>query len=181
MSRRPHGPRSALVAATLLTAALALAGCSAGTVTQTDTIVSQAVGATGQVGEMVLQDVAIDAGPTETVPSGAEVPLRGTIVNQSATPDRLVSVTTPYALGFRQEGAPIIPADNAVRIVGTEPLPPAPVAEANRALVGGTRVLLTGVTQQLRPGPTYAVTFTFERAGTVTVPVIVVGAGPSQG
>jgi len=181
MSRRPHGPRPALVVATLLTAALALAGCSAGTVTQTDTVVSQAAGSRGQVGPMILLDMSIDSGPTETVPSGVEVPLRGTIVNEGATADRLVSVSTPYAVGVRQEGVTTIPAENAVRIVGAEPLPAGPVDPANRGLAASMRLVLTGVTQQLRAGPTYAVTFTFERAGSVTIPMIVVGSGPSEG
>ena len=47
MSRRPRGTRPAIVVATLLTAGLALGGCSAGTVTNTDTVVSQAAGARG--------------------------------------------------------------------------------------------------------------------------------------
>jgi periplasmic copper chaperone A len=181
MSRRPRGTRPAIVVATLLTAGLALGGCSAGTVTQTDTIVSQAAGARGAVGAMALQDVSIDSGPVETVPSGVEVPLRGTIINEGAEPDRLVSVTTPYAVGFRQEGAPVIPGENAVRIIGAEPGPAGPSDPANRGVTASMRVVLTGVTQQLRAGPTYAVTFTFERAGAVTIPVIVVGSGPSEG
>jgi len=181
MSRRPHGPRSAIGVATLLTAALALAGCSAGTVTQTGTVVSQAAGAQGQVGQVLLRDMSIDSGPTETVPSGAEVPLRGTIINEGATADRLVSVSSPYAVGVRQEGAAVIPGSNAVRIVGAEPVPVGPSDPANRSVAGSMRLVLTGVTQQLRAGPTYAVTFTFERAGSVTVPMIVVGSGPSEG
>lgn len=181
MSRRPRGTRPAIVVATLLTAGLALGGCSAGTVTQTDTIVSQAAGARGAVGPMVLQDISIDPGPAETVPSGVEVPLRGTIINEGAEPDRLVSVTTPYAVGFRQEGAPVIPGENAVRIVGSDPIPAVGPGVPDSRIAGTMRLVLTGVTQQLRAGPTYAVTFTFERAGTVTLPVIVVGSGPSEG
>jgi copper(I)-binding protein len=180
MSRRPRGPRPGIVVATLLTAGLALAGCSAGTVTQTDTIVSQAAGATGQVGAIVLRDVSLDAGPTETVPAGGEVALRGTIVNQSPVPDRLVSVTSPYAVQVRQEGVGVIPGNNRLRIVGA---PPAPLEPPNldTRQAGSIRLTLIGVTQQLRPGPTYPVTFTFERAGTATVPVIVVGSGPAEG
>ncbi|MEJ2885866.1 hypothetical protein [Actinomycetospora aeridis] len=176
MSRRPRGTRPGIVAATLLTAALALAGCSAGAVTQTDTIVSQADGARGQAGPVALEDVSLEPGAQATTPSGGEVALRGTIVNDGATTDRLVSVTTPYALNVRQEGAAVIPQANAVRIVGDDP---GPVGPADAALgVGATmRLVLTGTTQQLRPGPTYEVTFTFERAGAVTVPVIVSGGG----
>lgn len=180
MSRRPRGPRPGIVVATLLTAALALAGCSAGAVTQTDTIVSQAAGARGQVGDIVLQDVSLDTGPAESVPAGGEIFVRGTIVNQGSTADRLVSVSTPYAVGARPEGQLAIPAENAVRMVGAEPAPIGPGSLDTR-LAGAMRIALTGVTQQLRPGPTYAVTFTFERAGAVTIPTIVVGAGPSVG
>jgi copper(I)-binding protein len=177
MSRRPRGPRPGIVVAILLTAALALAGCSAGTVTQTGTVVSQAAGARGQVGPMALRDIALESGPTGAVPAGAEVPLRGTIVNESPTPDRLVSVTTPYAIGVRQEGAAVIPGNTAVRIVGAAVGPAAPDSGQGPTM----RLTLTGVTQQLGAGPTYAVTFTFERAGTVTVPVIVVPPGATAG
>lgn len=180
MSRRPRGTRPAIVVATLLTAGLALGGCSAGTVTATDTIVSQADGASGQVGAIALRDVSLDPGPTATVPSGGEVPLRLTIVNESPVPDRLVSVTTPYAVGVRPEGATEIPGSNAIRVVGLDPGPVGP-AEPDSRVAGSARILLTGVTQQLRPGPTYEVTFTFERAGTVTVPVLVTGSGPAEG
>ena len=121
MSRRPRGTRPAIVVATLLTAGLALGGCSAGSVTQTDTIVSQADGATGQVGGILLRDVSLDAGPTNTVPSGAEVPLRLTIINQTPTEDRLVSVTSPYAVSARPEGPTTIPANNSLRIIGNDP------------------------------------------------------------
>lgn len=180
MSRRPRGPRPGIVAATLLTAALALAGCSAGAVTQTDTIVSQADGARGSIGPILLEDISIEPGPAGAVPSGGQATIRGTIVNNGATTDRLVAVSTPYAQSALPEGATAIPANNAVRLVGDEP---GPVGPADAALgVGGTaRVTLTGVTQQLRQGPTYAVTFTFERAGSVTVPVIVSGLGPPAG
>jgi copper(I)-binding protein len=173
MSRRPRGPRPGIVVATLLTAALALAGCSAGAVTQTDTVVSQAAGAYGQIGPIALRDLALDPGPEGRVPGGGEVALRGTLVNQGATPDRLVSVTTPYALSVRTEGATVIPNDNAVRLVGAPPAALAPPNPDSRQ-AGTARVTLTGVTQELRPGPTYALTFTFERAGSITIPVIVV-------
>ncbi|WP_328302199.1 copper chaperone PCu(A)C [Actinomycetospora sp. NBC_00405] len=180
MSRRPRAPRPAIVVATLLTAGLALGGCSAGSVTQTDTIVSQADGAAGQVGGILLRDVSLDAGPTNTVPAGAEIPLRLTIINQTPTEDRLVSVTSPYAVSARPEGPTTIPPNNSLRIIGNDPGPLGPPDPFVR--VGGSaRITLTGVTQQLRPGPTYEVTFTFEKAGTVSVPVLVVGEGDAEG
>jgi copper(I)-binding protein len=181
MSRRARGYRPAFVVATMLTAALALAGCSAGTVTQTDTIVQNtAVGAWGQVGEIAIRDLTIDGGPTKVVPAGAPALLKGGIVNESPEPDRLVSVSSPYAVSVVPEGATAIPGDNAIRIVGAEPGPVGPPNQDER--VSGTlRLTLQGTTQVLRPGPTYAVTLTFERAGTVTLPVIVTGGEVSAG
>jgi len=80
----------------------------------------------------------------------------------------------------RPEGPTTIPANNSLRIIGNEPGPLGPPDPFVR--VGGSaRITLTGVTQQLRPGPTYEVTFTFEKAGTVVVPVIVVGEGDAEG
>lgn len=178
MSRRPRGFRQAFVVATMLTAALALAGCGAGTVTQTDTIVSGAAGATGQTGDVLIRDMSIDGGPNEVVPAGTPAFLKGTIVNQGAATDRLVAVSSPYSVSATQEGDAVIPGSNAVRIVGTEPGPVGPPNLEDR-LSGTMRLALQGATQTLRPGPTYAVTFTFERAGTITVPVIVTGVGPS--
>ena len=181
MSRRARGYRPAFVVATMLTAALALAGCSAGTVTQTDTIVQNtAVGAYGQVGEIAVRDLTIDGGPNEVVPAGAPALLKGGIVNESPEPDRLVAVTSPYAVAVVPEGATAIPGDNAIRIVGADPAPVGPPNQDER-VTGTLRLTMQGSTQVLRPGPTYAVTLTFERAGTITLPVIVVGGEEAAG
>jgi copper(I)-binding protein len=181
MSRRARGYRPAFVVATMLTAALALAGCSAGTVTQTDTIVQNtAVGAYGQVGGIALRDLTIDGGLTEAIPAGAPAQLKGEIVNDDPLPDRLVSVSSPYAVAIVPEGATAIPGDNAVRIVGADP-GPVGLPNQDERVAGTLRLTMQGVTQVLRPGPTYAVTLTFERAGTITLPVIVVGAGEAAG
>lgn len=177
MSRRPLRPRPALVAATVMAAALTVGGCSAGAVTQTDTMVSTVTGAQGQAGEVLLRDITIDPGPQVTVPAGGTVALRGTLVNEGALGDRLVSVSTPYASQVRPEGQTTIPGDNATRLVGSEPGPVGPPIP-NVRFTGTGRITLAGVTQVLHAGPTYAVTFTFERGGTVTVPVPVVSSAP---
>ena len=180
MSRRPSGRRPALAVALLLTAGMALAGCSAGTVTQTDTSVSGAPGGIGHVGSIDIQPLTFDAGSTEVVAAGGSVPLRGTIVNQGGTADRLVAVSSPYAATIQAEGQTVIAGAQAVRMVGAEPGAIGP-ADPNARLAGTLRLTLRGVAQEMRPGPTYPVTFTFERSGTVTVPVIVVGTGPAAG
>jgi len=174
---RPRRRRAHVAAsATALLAALALSGCSAGAVTQTDTTITTVTGSMGQVGEMMVRDLSIDPGPEAVVPAGAMVTLRGSLVNEAALGDRLVSVSTPYATGVTAEGVTEIPGDNAIMIVGSRPGPVGPPPPDSR-LTGTARIVLAGATQVLHSGPTYPVTLTFERAGTVTVPVSVVSTG----
>lgn len=177
---RSRGRRTALVATTVLAAALTLAGCSAGAVTQTDTSLSGAPGTFGNAGQILVRDMTFDAGPQQVTPAGGQVTLKGTIVNQGGTTDRLVSVSTPYAQQVSAEGATTLPGDGAIRVVGSEPGAVGP-PRANARETGELRLTLTGVTQVMRPGPTYDVTFQFARSGSVTVPVIVYGAGPAAG
>lgn len=78
-----------------LGAALALAGCGAGQITQTDSQQPAVNGTYAQVKTIVLRDVAVQyptSGPG--YPIGATPALTLTIVNQGAQDDSLVSVTT---------------------------------------------------------------------------------------
>ncbi|MDL5157627.1 hypothetical protein [Actinomycetospora termitidis] len=178
MTRRPTGrSRTALLAATLLgTAALVLSGCSAGAVTQTDTTISSVSGTEAHVGEMLLRDVTLDPGAEVVVPAGSSVTLRGTFVNQALTDDQLVSVSTPYAGPARAEGFTTIPGNAATYVVGAQP---GPVGPPSPTQVNGTmRITLPGVAQVLHEGPTYPVTFTFARAGSITMPLYLSATGP---
>lgn len=180
-SRCRHRPAFALATlAAVLTTALALAGCSAGTVTQTDTVVSQAPGGTGQTGQLLARNVTLDAGPAQVVTPGGQIALRGTLVNEGTATDRLISVTTPYAQQVSVEGQTIIPGANAVRLAGLDEGAVGPVRPDIRQ-AASMRLVLRGVTQVMRPGPTYTVTFTFQNAGTMTVPVTMVEPISSSG
>lgn len=176
--RRPARLVRAATCAAALVAGLALAGCSAGAVTQTDTTLTGVTGSEAQVGEMLVRDAAIDPGTTAVVPAGATVTLRATLVNEAPGGDRLVSVSTPYASVVTSEGVTQIPGDNAIRLVGSDPGPVGP-PPADTRLSATARIVLGGVTQVLHAGPTYPVTLTFERAGTVTIPVPVQSVGPT--
>jgi hypothetical protein len=176
MSRPRRRAAHVVASATALLAALALSGCSAGAVTQTDTTLTTVTGSSGQVGEMLVRDLSIDAGPTAVVPAGAAVTLRGTLVNEAALGDRLVSVSTPYAQSVTAEGVTQIPGDNAIMIVGSDPVPVGPPPLDTR-VTGTARIVLSGATQVLHGGPTYPLTLTFERAGSVTLPVPVLSSG----
>lgn len=183
MTRRPTGRqastsrrRTALLVATLLgAAALVLSGCSAGAVTQTDTTVSSVSGTEGQVGQVLLRDITLDPGTATVVPAGATITLAGTFVNQGLGDDQLVSVTTPYAAQVRSEGFTTIPGNSATSMVGSRPGPVGPPSPTQPN--GTMRITLAGVTQVLHAGPTYAVTFTFARAGSITLPVPVQPTG----
>lgn len=169
--------RSAVLAATLLgAAALVLSGCSAGAVTQTDTQVSSAAGAAGSVGQIDIRALTLDPGDAVVVPAGATITLAGTLVNTALGDDQLVSVSTPYASSVRIEGTTTIPGNSATRIVGSQPGPVGPPTQA--AASGSMRITLAGVTQVLHEGPTYPVTLTFARSGSVTLPVIVQNTSP---
>ena len=175
MSRRQSRPRRrpALTVATLgavLTAGLALAGCSAGTVTQTDTVVSGAPGGAGQTGQMLLRNISLDATPSQVVAPGGQIALTGSLVNQALASDRLVSITTPYAAQVSIEGQPTVPGSNTVRLVGLQGGSVGP-AQPDVRQTTTIRAVLRGVTQVMRPGPTYPVTFTFQNQGSVTIPV----------
>jgi copper(I)-binding protein len=172
MTRRPTGRprRTAVLAATLLgAAALVLSGCSAGAVTQTDTVVPQVSGSQGQTGQILIRDITLDPGPAIVVPAGATITLAGTLVNQGLGDDQLVSVTSPYFGQVRTEGTTTIPGNDATRIVGSQPGPVGPPSPTQPT--GTLRLTAPGVTQVLHAGPTYPVTFTFARSGTVTLPV----------
>jgi copper(I)-binding protein len=89
--------RRIIPAAGALAAALALAGCGAGQVTQTDSVLPAVNGALGQVGPIVIRD-AVFAYPSGGVyPSGGQAALVLTIVNTGAEPDELVEVSSPVA------------------------------------------------------------------------------------
>jgi copper(I)-binding protein len=78
-----------------LGAALVLAGCGAGQITQTDSQQPAVNGTYAQVKTIVLRDVAVQyptSGPG--YPAGATPALTLTIVNQGTQDDSLVSVTT---------------------------------------------------------------------------------------
>jgi copper(I)-binding protein len=87
-----------------LGAALALAGCGAGQITQTASQQPAVNGTYAQVKTIVLRDVAVQYPPSGPgYPAGATPALMLTIVNQGTQDDSLVSVTaadgTPATLG----------------------------------------------------------------------------------
>jgi copper(I)-binding protein len=80
-----------------LAAVLAVAGCSAGQNTQTDTVEPAVNGTLGRVGPIVLRDAQIAYPRGNVYPAGGEAPLVLTIVNTGSGSDELVEVTSAVA------------------------------------------------------------------------------------
>jgi len=101
-----------------LGAALVLAGCGAGQITQTDSQQPAVNGTYAQAKELVLRNAALQF-PTEgqAYPAGAAVPLTLTIVNQGKQDDELVSVSSEAATGDAKiTGAKTVVASHALVI-----------------------------------------------------------------
>lgn len=101
-----------------LGAALVLAGCSAGQITQTDSQQPAVNGTYAQAKDLVLRNAAIQF-PTEgqAYPAGAAVPLTLTIVNQGKQDDELVSVSSEAATGDAKiTGSKVVVASHALVI-----------------------------------------------------------------
>lgn len=143
-----------------LAALLVLAGCG-----RYPARITAPGGADGAVGRIEVLDARFSASPPragdEAYPAGADAPLTLTIVNTGDAADRLESVTSPVAEGFRMDGDPQILGGFALAS-GYEDEPAQTLSATVR-----TDITLTGLREPVRAGLTYPVRFSFARAGTV--------------
>ncbi|WP_019814714.1 copper chaperone PCu(A)C [Saccharomonospora saliphila] len=152
---------SAVVAAG---AALLVAGCAAGQITQTDTQVASINGARAEVGDIAVRNAEL-AYPSE---SGADLYRAGTdagaqmwLVNEGLRGDRLVSIESDAASRVVVEGSRRVPAEGTLVLSRAESVPEQQV-KTNATLT------FAGLTRQLRPGEQIEVTLTFREAGRVS-------------
>ncbi len=134
-----------------------IAGCAAGQVSQTADAISTVDGARATVGQIELRDVSFEAPGAEGWAAGDDVRLQFFAVNSDPVEaDELVSVTSGSFDGESGQSLPVeIPAGQSVDFRDT----------------AGETVELTGLADQLYSSVRVDVTFTFERAGEVTVSV----------
>jgi periplasmic copper chaperone A len=185
VSRRHRLMRHCLPAAALVTvicaSAPALASCSAGQITQTDSQVAAVDGAYGDVGNSIaLRDVLIPAPSSSdgTYPAGSNVPVLLTIVNQGTSADELISVTSPAADRVLVLGTRIIPpGTNVTSTVASVP----GTGQPQSPLVAGQLRIVLDTTQPLRAGLNTPVTFAFRNTGTLTVLVPMAAPPDSAG
>ncbi len=166
---RTRGLRAVLVAGGI---GVLLAGCAAGQVTSTAEIVPVVDGALATVSTMDLRAIAVAAPTDRSWAEGSSAPLQMYLINNSATPDQLVKVSTDRSASVQvlaqggveasaassaQQAQSIdVPGDESVS-VGFDP--------------GNPQVVLTGLTENLFPAQTISVTFLFAKAGSVTTNV----------
>lgn len=147
--------------------ALALVGCSAGQITQTDSQVAAVDGTSGDVGNTIaLRDAQIPypRDPSGTYPAGSAVPVQLAIINQGNSADELLAVTSPTVGQAQVFGIAAIPAGSTV--ISTDGF-----AVSTSPLVAGQVSIVLTTTRPLRAGLNTPLTFQFRNAGTVTIPV----------
>ena len=169
----PHSSRRsaklAALAAGGLIGAAALAGCSAGQLSQTAMQQSAVDGNQAVINNVGLRNVRIQAAQTgDFLRPGATVDLVLVAVNQSPdVADRLVGITTDIGK-VTVTGNPTLPA-SGVLFFGNQN---GQTKKADRAIEAGDTVKATvALTKPITNGPNYDFTFQFEKAGSVSLGV----------
>jgi copper(I)-binding protein len=166
----------------LLLSPVVLSACSAGQVTQTATQERDKVGAMAQAGDLTIRAVRLESPGGGTYDSGDDAELQVAIVNAGDEPDALV--------GISGEGFGDVEFDSGSTATASPSATPTPTATPGsrsssdteieipaRATIfigtDGASVTLTDLEQSLTTGQYLELTFEFEKAGEVTLPVTV--------
>jgi copper(I)-binding protein len=117
----PRRNRAQLVVGALI-AAVAVAGCGAGQITQTSRQVSAVEGASATAGQIAIRNATVEFdAPAESAavyPAGGNAPLQMSIVNTGAEVDRLVAASSPAAASVQISGVLRIPGGQELSIQG---------------------------------------------------------------
>lgn len=171
--------RVAALAAGGLIGAVALAGCSAGQVSQTAVQQSAVDGNQAVINNVALRNVRIQALQTgDFLRPGATLDLVLVVVNQSPdVTDKLVGITTDIGK-VTVTGDPTLPAGGTLFVGAPNGQNQKAVdAVEDAAAIKATVALAKPITN----GPNYNFTFDFEKAGSVSVAVpISAPEGPRQ-
>lgn len=179
-----------------LGAALALAGCGAGQITQTDTMLPAVNGALGTAGKISVRNAGIANTDKcdQAYPSGASAPLQATIANDGTADDQLVSASSADASGVTIDGQKGIVAGSTLVVGAADATESAQTAASSSptsssasgaassapngtaapgapSKIGHATLTLTGLKQAIWPGQLTPVTFVFRDAGPLTVEV----------
>ena len=170
--RSSRRSRVAALAAAGLIGAVALAGCSAGQLSQTASQESAVDGNAARINNVALRNVHIQAQQSsDFLPPGATVDLALVVVNESPdVVDKLVGITTDIGK-VTVTGDPTLPAGGTL-FVGNPRGPNKKAADTAAAVEAAESVKATvALSKQITNGPNYNFTFNFEKAGTVSLAV----------
>ena len=167
-----------------LAATLLASACAAGQKAQTANENETLDGTTARIGSITLAGLAIESPAAPTWPKGSDAPVRVVIVNSGQQPDTLTSITSPAFGGWETFASAADAAAAAASTgaggsspgqSGSSPASPVSIPAGGRASYGTPDpagvLRITGLKQALYPASTISMTFTFQRAGSVTAEV----------
>ncbi|MGY2079192.1 copper chaperone PCu(A)C [Modestobacter sp. SYSU DS0657] len=165
-----RAPRVAVMGALLLSP-IALTACGTGQVAQTAEQERDHVGTMASAGDLRLRALNLAYPPGGTYSSGSDARLVGAIASSGNTEDTLVSIEGDAFDGV--EVADPSAAAPAADASGSDELDLTVPAQGILFLTSGDgpTITLTGLDDELGVGQHIDVTFVFEEAGEVTVPV----------
>ena len=163
----------------LLLSPVALSACSAGQVTQTATQERDKTGAQAQVGDISIRQGQLAAPSSGGYERGDDAELQVAFVNGGSEADTLVSVDGE---GFAS--AEIANTASRISSSSSGPADEIEIPAGSSVFVGQRSsdytVTLTGLDENLNTGQYLQVTFTFEKAGEVTLPITVANPPKSE-
>ncbi len=176
MKRRTVGSgiRSAGPVVATFGAALLVAGCAAGQITQTDTQVAAINGTSAGVGTIAIRNAEVaypegDGTAPAVYPPNSDAQTTMWLVNEGHAADELVSARTDAASNVAITGSRTVPGQRILVIGPDQPATGGPGTgeQGTGAPIRGA-LTLEGLTRQLRPGEMVEITLTFREAGQVT-------------
>jgi copper(I)-binding protein len=161
----------------LLLSPLALSACSAGQVTQTATQERDKTGAQAQVGDIVLRQARLESPRGGSYERGDDAELLAAIVNSGPETDTLVEIDGEGFGGVEIESSATGSTTGTGSRSASDEIE---IPAGSTVFIGGDgySVTLTDLGQPLTTGQYLELTFVFENAGEVTVPVTV--ANPDE-
>jgi copper(I)-binding protein len=157
----------------LLVSPVALSACSAGQVTQTATQQRDKVGAMGQVGDITLRAIQLESPRGGSYDRGEDADLRLAIVNGGGEPDTLVGISGD---GFADAEIDAGSTATSASTGGSSSETELEIPTDTIVLVGedeDVSITLNDLDDALTTGQYLEITFEFENAGEITVPVTV--------
>ena len=157
-------------------AALASSACAAGQHASTANELPTLDGINGSVGPINLRGLNIAAPTGVSFPAGSNLSMKLVIVNNGQRADKLTSITSPAFSGWRASSS------TAAASSATATPTPASAPSQSVQIAPGLRkswatpestgaLLLMHTKHAIYPGTTIGVTFTFARAGSITLAV----------